>query len=169
MAADGVASVRRGKAAGPHLERRLSARFVNTAPPGRHTDGGGLYLVVDPSGARRWLLRLVVRGRRRDFGLGSASLVSLADARDKAHELRCVARGGGDPKEEPAGDAPGSITFREAAAEFHRNHIRKGSTNGKHVDQWLTTLKTYAFPKIGNKLVYDVSRADVLAVLEPIC
>ena len=87
----------RGKARTPHYEKRLKAAFVKSAPPGRHTDGGGLYLEVDPGGARRWLLRIVVKGRRRDLGLGSASLVSLADARAKAHEFRQIARSGGDP------------------------------------------------------------------------
>jgi hypothetical protein len=87
----------RGKAKGPHLERRLTAAFVKTAPPGRHTDGGGLYLRVDPSGARRWILRITVRRRRRDFGIGSASVISLADARAKAFELRRVAALGGNP------------------------------------------------------------------------
>ena len=73
---------------GPHTEYRLNARFVEKASPGRHTDGGGLYLVVDNSGARRWMLRLTIRGtgRRREYGLGSTRLVSLQDARKKALE-----------------------------------------------------------------------------------
>lgn len=87
----------RGKQAGPHYEKRLRAASVKTAPAGRHTDGGGLFLEVDPSGARRWLLRIVIKGRRRDLGLGSASLVSLADVRAKAQEFRAVARAGGEP------------------------------------------------------------------------
>jgi hypothetical protein len=65
--------------------------------PGRHCDGNGLYLVVDRSGASRWVLRLVVGGRRRDIGLGGTSLVSLAEAREKARSLRKIARRGGDP------------------------------------------------------------------------
>ncbi|CAH1694890.1 hypothetical protein CHELA1G11_21703 [Hyphomicrobiales bacterium] len=65
--------------------------------PGRHADGNGLYLIVDPSGARRWVLRVVVQGRRRDIGLGGASLVTLAEAREKALTYRKIARAGGDP------------------------------------------------------------------------
>ncbi len=71
----------RGKRKGPHVERRLKSSQIKTLPPGRHTDGGGLYLEVSPSGARRWLLRIVIKGRRRDLGLGSASVVRLVDAR----------------------------------------------------------------------------------------
>ncbi|WP_331711568.1 Arm DNA-binding domain-containing protein [Celeribacter halophilus] len=69
---------RGGKAKGRHFERRLTLADVKNAGPGRHTDGGGLYLVVDDTGASRWLLRIVVRGRRRDFGLGSTLMVSLS-------------------------------------------------------------------------------------------
>ena len=45
-------------------------------------DGGGLRLVVLKSGARRWVLRASVQGRRHDFGLGSFSAIGLKDARD---------------------------------------------------------------------------------------
>ena len=81
-----------------HLERALTAAAVRQIKThGRYTDGNGLYLVVDPSGARRWLLRTVVLGRRRDIGLGSTRLVPLADARAEAASMRRLARDGGDP------------------------------------------------------------------------
>ena len=66
------------------LTHRLSAVFVRTAPPGFYCDGHGLNLRVDPSGARRWVQRLVIRGRPRMLGLGGYPLVSLAEARDVA-------------------------------------------------------------------------------------
>lgn len=168
MSADGAPAPRRGKKPGPHVEKRLNAAFVKTAPPGRHTDGGGLFLTVDASGARRWLVRLVVRGRRRDIGLGSAMLVPLGKAREKAQALRAVARAGGDPLTADQGALPPSITFERAAAEVHRNQVKATSRNGKHTDQWLNTLRTYAFPHIGKTRVYDIARPDILAVLEPI-
>ena len=65
--------------------------------PGRYCDGNCLYLVVDRSASKRWLLRVVDKGRRRDIGLGSTSLVSLAEAREKARALRKAARAGSDP------------------------------------------------------------------------
>jgi hypothetical protein len=69
----------------------------NGRPTGRYADGNGLYLFVDDSGAKRWLLRTAIAGKRCDIGLGSAQLVSLADARDEAAWLRRIARTGGDP------------------------------------------------------------------------
>jgi hypothetical protein len=165
---DGAGAVQRGKAAAAHYEKRLTARFVKTAGPGRHTDGGGLFLLVDPSGARRWLLRVVIIGRRRDLGLGSATLVSLADAREKAQAFRRIARAGGDPTAQDRDGLPPSILFRDAAEKIHTNRIKTKSRNGKHTDQLLTTLKTYAYPMIGAKRVYDITSADILTVLEPI-
>ena len=64
---------------------------------GRYADGNCLYLLIDKSGAKRWVLRLVVRGKRRDMGLGSAKLISLEEARHLATTYRRVAREGGDP------------------------------------------------------------------------
>ena len=77
------------KRKGPHPDRALTALKIRTLKePGRYGDGNGLYLIVDSSGAKRWILRTIVQGRRRDMGLGSARLVSLADARDETLLMR---------------------------------------------------------------------------------
>ena len=112
-----------GKARGPHWERRLKASQIKSLPPGRHTDGGGLYLVVAPSGSRRWLLRITVRGRRRDFGLGPASAVSLADARNLAHEYRRIAKLGGDPMSSDLRRDHKTVSFRAAAETVHSTRL----------------------------------------------
>ena len=76
----------------------LSPAFVlTTKQTGRHCDGNGLYLHVEPTGSRRWEQRIVIRGKRRTLGLGGFPLVSLAEARTVALENRKVARAGGDP------------------------------------------------------------------------
>src|SRR5215207_9547890 len=81
-----------------HPEKALTTVKINSLKkPGRYADGNGLYLVVDPSGAKRWVLRTVVLGHRRDIGLGGLRLVSLAEAREQAANYRKMARSGGDP------------------------------------------------------------------------
>lgn len=70
---------------------------VKHAKAGRHVDGKGLYLLVKPSGAKSWVLRVQVGGRRRDYGLGSLDPVSLPEARDRALEYRKAAKSGLDP------------------------------------------------------------------------
>jgi integrase len=151
-----------------HPDRALTAvqvRQIKT--PGRHADGGGLYLVVEPTGAKRWVLRTVVQGRRRDIGLGSARLVSLVEAREKAAAYRKTARAGSDPIAEHRKVPKPAPTFEEAARLVHAQHSRAWQ-NQKHIAQWLTTLARYVFPVFGDRRVDQVDSADVLKALAPI-
>jgi integrase len=134
---------------------------------GRYGDGNGLYLVVDDGGAKRWVLRTLVHGKRRDMGLGSLQLVSLAEARKRAATYRLRARDGGDPIAERRQANRNVLTFKEAAEAVHASHS-KGWKNPKHRDQWINTLTQYAFPEIGSKRVNAIDTADVLRVLTPI-
>ena len=79
--------------------------------PCRYADGGGLYLIVDPSGAKRWVLRTLVKGKRCDIGLGGLLRVSLAQARDEAARLRRIARNHGDPLAERRAARKKVLTF----------------------------------------------------------
>src|ERR1700704_1987256 len=92
----------------------LTARKVATAKPGKHSDGGNLYLIVSPTGSRKWVLRFTWRGRAKEMGLGSAATVSLADAREKAATARRKIAQGLNPIDERKrdGDIP---TFGEMA------------------------------------------------------
>lgn len=156
------------KAKGRHPDKALTAvkvRQLNV--PGRYGDGNGLYLVVDPSGAKRWMLRTVVSGKRRDIGLGGTSLVSLAEARENALAYRKLARDGGDPLAEKRKAKQITPTFAEAAQRVHAEH-QASWTNAKHTAQWLTTLKRYAFPVLGERRVDLIDTPDVLRALTPI-
>jgi integrase len=123
--------------------------------PGRYGDGAGLMLVVGADGSRKWVLRVQADGKRRDFGLGSAADVTLADARAEAERLRQMVRAGLDPVAERKRVPDALPTFREAAVQVHAEH-RPTWKNAKHAAQWLTTLEAHAFPHFG-----DVSVADV--------
>lgn len=153
---------------GKHPEKALSAiqvRQIKSA--GRYTDGNGLYLVVDPSGAKRWLLRVVVLGKRKDIGLGGLSYVSLAEAREKATTYRKIARDGGDPIAQLRTEAKVVPTFKNAAEQVHSEHKASWS-NGKHQQQWMNTLEQYAYPVIGDTPVDQVATPDILRILGPI-
>lgn len=143
----------------------LSARKVETAGPGRHGDGRGLYLLVKQSGARSWLLRYQVQGRRRDMGLGPYPDVTLAMARERAIEARRLIVNGEDPivRKQRAH----TQTFEGAANQLIESK-RPGWKNAKHAAQWTSTLETYVFPHIGRLRVDKVETADVLSVLSPI-
>jgi integrase len=147
---------------------RLTALRVKTLKkPGRYGDGNGLYLVVDAGGAKRWMLRVVARGKRCDLGLGSAALVSLVDARDEAVRLRKIARNGGDPLADRRRERQAIPTFKSAATQVHAEHS-KVFRNRKHRAQWLKSLENDVFPVIGDLLVDSITSGDVLKVLTPI-
>lgn len=143
----------------------LNARKVETALPGRHGDGRGLFLYVKPSGARSWVLRYQVAGRRRDLGLGPFPDVSLAMARERATEARRLIVNGEDPIAKKQQAKP--KTFRDAALELIESK-RPGWKNAKHGAQWTSTLETYAFPKMGQMQVAKIETVDVIAALKPI-
>ena len=148
-------------------EKALSAAFVRTvAKAGKYTDGHGLFLKVEPSGAKRWVQRIVIRGKRSEIGLGSASLVTLAEAREQALANRKLARSGGDPLQDKR-EAKALLTFEQAARKVHKIHEPTWK-NKKHAAQFISTLETYTFTRLGKIKVSDVTTADVLAVLQPI-
>ncbi len=144
---------------------KLSARRVESVKlPGFYGDGGGLYLSVKPSGAKSWILRTVVRGKRRDLGLGSAELVPLSEVRKKAREWRKIAREGGDPTTQ---GKLGKLTFEEATTEYHKI-LSKSFRSDKHAAQWMAGMRTHIFPAFGDRLVGTIEAVDVRKVLEPI-
>ena len=152
---------------GMHPDKALSAAFVRTvAEPGKYFDGQGLFLKVDKSGAKRWVQRINIRGKRTEMGLGSALLVSLAEARGIALENRKNARAGGDPLRAKR-EAQAVISFEEAARKVHEINLPTWR-NKKHAAQFISTLETYTFPRIGRIKVSEITTADVLAVLQPI-
>lgn len=146
---------------------KLSPLHVKNARQGRYADGKGLYLLVSPTGSKSWMLRVQVDGRRRDYGLGSLDVVSLAEARDKAVEWRKLAKAGLDPSQEAKRQREQQTTFETAARQFYEE--RKGSwKNPKHKQQWINTLETYAFPTMGGMSVDQITAADIQQVLIPI-
>ncbi len=155
------------KRRGRHPDKALSAAFCRAvAEAGRYADGNGLYLHVDPSGARRWVQRLVIRGRSRALGLGSYALVSLAEAREKALANRKAAREGGDPLADRR-RSEGIPTFEEAVEKVIAIHGEAWRA-GKTPKQWRASLRDHALPHLGGKSVDQVTTADVMTVLLPI-
>lgn len=144
--------------------------------PGMHAVGGvsGLYLQVLDSGARTWVLRVMIAGRRRDMGLGGFPDVTLAQARDKARHARAQIDQGVDPIEARReqrsslrAKTAAARTFKECAAAYIEAKAPEWR-NPKHEQQWTNTLEQYAFPVMGEMLVRDVELPHVMRVLEPI-
>jgi integrase len=152
----------------------LTDRFVESdkTAPGRYADGDGLYLLVKPSGSKSWVLRmqsaLVDNGKRKDYGLGSTKKISLQDVRKRAAQYRSWVAQNKSPKAEIEKLKKNPIpTFREAAIERHAQ-LSKTLKSKKHAAQWLTTLKRYVFPVMGDMKVNEIEIEDVENALRPI-
>lgn len=132
---------------------------------GKYQDGDGLFLRVTGVGVGQWKLRIQHDGKRRDIGLGSSKLVSLAAARAKAADARkAIREDGRDLIAEKREAKAATITFREAALALHEAHKHQWA-NAKHSSQWLATLKTYAFPSLGAKPVGVIAARDIIAAI----
>lgn len=154
------------------LSGKLTRKLVENLGAGRHGDGNGLYLVVDPSGARRWIVRVVVKGQknkkgaplRTDFGLGGADIVTINQARERALEYRRMAKQGLNPRFNAQREIP---TFEEFAQQVHIERMPTWK-NAKHGQQWINTLRDYAFPKIGRMPIDAIDQPEVMMCLAPI-
>ncbi len=165
---------------------KLTALSVKNAKPGRHGDGEGLYLLVKPSGAKSWVLRIQADGKRHDVGLGSVDtstrstsgepsidipilqrkVLTLAEAREKAGLLRAAAKAGLDPIEERDRERRKIPTFREATIAAHQS-LRNGWAE-KNAQAFLNSLEAHAYPSLGRKRVHQISPSDIINTLEPI-
>jgi len=161
----------------PKIARELTPLAVSKlTKPGTHAVGGvaGLALRVYPEGQRAWVLRTMVAGKRREFGMGGYPTVALASAKDRARATLDKVFAGVDPVEEKqrlrsalrAAKAK-AVSFSKVAEQYIAQH-EAGWKNPKHAAQWVTTLSTYAFPVIGSVTVANVDTPLVLKVLEPI-
>lgn len=148
-------------------ERALSARRVETiTEPGKYFDGQGLFLRVAKNGARQWVQRITIQGKRCELGLGSPPAVSLADARRQALENRGKAMMGGDPLAEKRNRKSKPLTFSECVTAYAEAKLSEFRSD-KHSKQWLSALERLAIPSIGKMPVRDIGTRDILRMLEP--
>lgn len=163
----------------PKQAKELKAIHIKRlSEPGRHAVGGvpaGLSLNITDTGARSWIFRVTVGRNRRHIGLGPYPEVSLAEARERALEMKRKISAGIDPVEERqveraalAVEQRQRTTFEDAFERYYEEKVQGELKNAKHIKQWRSTLTTYAFPVIGDKAVASITVEDILAVLRPI-
>ena len=148
---------------------RLSAKTVaSIKEPGRHADGGNLYLSVSRSGSKSWSFFYKTGGRMREMGLGSFTAISLAEAREKAQAARRDLANGIDPLERKKSERlkPASKTFGEVAEDYIEAH-KSDWKNDKHQEQWRSSLKQHA-ASLWKLPVNEIDTAQVVAALDPI-
>lgn len=146
---------------------KLTANEVKASlgKPGTYQDGDGLFLKVDKRGGASWTLRVQHQGKRRDYALGSAKLMTLAQARASAADYRRKIRiEGRDPIAEKRAAKAKAVTFREAATEFLASHKGQWASE-KHADQWQSSLERHVFPSLGGRPVGEITAGDVIAAI----
>jgi hypothetical protein len=125
------------------IERKIGKK------EGRYSDGAGLYLQVGPTGKKSWLYQFTSRGKERQLGLGSADIISLSQARDRAQAARDLLAKGIDPidqkhAERKAAKESELVTNRAMSFEQMANDFMDANApswkNQKHRDQWTATL-----------------------------
>lgn len=156
--------------------KELGALAVkNLKTPGLHFVGGvdGLALQIAPGGSRSWVLRAMMGGKRREMGLGGYPDMTLARAQDAARDARAKIKAGIDPindarnaKSQLEASRATDVTFEVGARQYIETHEKSWSTKSHY--QWLSSLETHVFPKIGSLYMRDVDVPQVLAVLKPI-
>ena len=150
-------------------KEKLNVRLIASAKEGRHGDGGGLYLIVDKNGNRRWVMRYSLHGRVREMGLGGIADTPLPAARERAAEIRAMAKRGEDPLEAKRAVLEAqrpALTFADAFRD-HLKTIEPKLSNEKHKWQWRQTLEVYA-ASLHDIPVDRITTADVLKVIEPL-
>ena len=179
---------------------KLTSIKVRTARPGTGAggkpskaifqDGDGLFLLVKPSGARFWMLRVQADGKRRDIGLGAVDAVgagrdafgdhnpltaiplmlrkslTLAEAREKAAALRKLAKAGANPVAERDKERRMIPTFAEAVALAHES-LSSGWAE-RTAKAFKASLEEHACPKLGTMRVEQIGAADIIAALAAI-
>jgi integrase len=155
----------------------LTALRVKTlAEPGLYPDGRtrGLYLKIAKGLSKSWIYRYQRHGKRRDMGLGSADVISLAEAREDAFEARRMVTRDIDPIETRRAErrkaelaAVKTITFFDCAKRYIAAH-RSDWRSAKHAQEWPSTLENYVYPVFGSLPVQAVDVGLVLKAIEPL-
>jgi integrase len=155
------------------MANRITALHVaKLTRAGRYAVGDGAYLQISQWGTKAWIFRYQRDGRQRHMGLGPASLITLAEARERAREARRALLDGADPltakrerRAQARLQAAKGVTFKQAAERMMASH-GAAWRNPKHRQQWKNTLSTYVYPHFGELSVAAVDTGLVLKVLE---
>ncbi|MES2335920.1 MAG: integrase arm-type DNA-binding domain-containing protein, partial [Pseudomonadota bacterium] len=147
----------------------LSHLLARNLVAGKYADGQGLWLVKRDRQLGKWVLRLVINGKRREMGLGRWPDVAIAEARERAATARRVVRDGDDPIEQriKARIKPSTLTLAQAIDSCFE--ARKAELKGDgEAGRWMSPIKQHIVPKIGKVPVEEVDQHVLKSALEPI-
>lgn len=154
-----------------HALNKLNNATVKALGPGKHSDGGGLWIYKNSSGGAKWVLRYFLHGRRHEMGLGAYPYVSLKEARESAETWRAVVRQGKDAikeRERQRRDAERNLHILSDIAadafESRKAELKEGGKAGR----WFTPLSLHVLPKLGRTPIAEIDQTDIRNTLAPI-
>ena len=151
------------------LYNALNQMTARSFGQGKYADGQGLWLIKRDKVLGKWILRVVVHGKRREMGLGRWPDVSLAEARERAATARKQLRDGVDPifERQKAKQSAKPLTLAEAIAGCFE--ARKAELKGDgEAGRWMSPLNVHIIPKLGSYPVVAINQHTLLDVLQPI-
>lgn len=153
------------------LRNKLSVRKLASLPPGKHSDGAGLWFVKRKDGGAQWVLRYEVAGRRREMGLGSLADVTLGQAREEADKWRSLKREQVDPiserKRRESVTLKKGVTLSDIALAAYESKKPSLKGDGK-AGRWFSPLELHVLPKLGNVPITELNQIQIRDVLKPI-
>ena len=142
-----------------------------TRSASKHSDGGGLHLLIPPAGSKLWRLAYRHGGKQKTLALGAYPATSLSDARHKRDLAKRLLASGVDPSEQAkldkiAKSALDANTFAAIADEFLRKTGREGKAEATMVKKrWLIGL---AMGDLGARPIAEISAAEILVPLRKV-
>ena len=138
--------------------------------PKKLFDGGGLFLLVTPTGGKLWRLKYRFGGIEKLLALGAYPQTSLADARQKRDQARALMLNGVDPRDikkaQKAAGAQENETFEVIAREWHTKF--SASWAASHSNKIIRRFELYVFPWLGDRQIKSITAPDLLTVLRRI-
>lgn len=155
------------------MARILRQQDLKSLPAGRHADSGpqgvrGLYLSVNETGAKSWVLRIVLKGKRREIGLGSLNDTPMSVARQRTMAMRQAIWSGEDVLAERRRQRVADGRTFEVAAKEAWGALRQSHRSEKASQQWMTTVETYAYPVLKDVSVAQVTAEMIAEAAKPI-
>ena len=158
--------------------KKLNSKFCDSAPPGSHYDGEGMYLLVKPDGKKYWRMQCRVDGKRKTLAFGAYPKVSLAMAREEVRKAHALIKSGIDPvehsrqqkadrvAEERAQLKKAGGTFEQIARRLHAS--KEGNVTEESRDKMLRQFEIHLFPDIGHKSLVEIEGKELLVLFRAV-
>lgn len=153
------------------LQNKLSKAKAEAAPPGKHSDGAGLWLYKREKKKGQWVLRYTIYSKRHEMGLGRFPDISLSEAREEADKWRAVVRSGKDAIKERERQRDEQRRNQNILADIALDAFesRKAELKGDgKAGRWFSPLELHVLPKLGKTPVSEIDQRDIRDTLAPI-